>query len=53
MVYNRRMWRWCLPFVLIALASCGGEDKCKKVTCSPGRVCEPERGTCVAVDAGQ
>lgn len=45
--------RWMLLAMLVVLSSCGGEDKCSKVTCSPGRVCEPERGTCVAVDAGQ
>lgn len=36
----------------LALASCGGEDLCAKVTCSPGRVCVPDTGVCQAADAG-
>ncbi|MCC6335119.1 MAG: hypothetical protein IT380_14160 [Myxococcales bacterium] len=36
----------------LALASCGGEEPCTKVSCSPGRVCVPETGVCQAADAG-
>jgi hypothetical protein len=44
---------WFLGLLLgAALSSCGGEDLCAKVTCSPGRACVPETGVCQAVDAG-
>ncbi|MEW5738251.1 MAG: hypothetical protein AB1938_04960 [Myxococcota bacterium] len=47
-------WRafWLAVVVGLALASCGGEELCAKVTCSPGRVCVPETGVCQVADAG-
>lgn len=52
LLYKRRVLRLVTMAVLLALWSCGPEDKCAGVKCTQGRVCQPTTGVCEVIDAG-